>query len=323
MSPEMTHWKERYRVSGAGTWQGRHDGLRFHQLVRPIDFSQGLPLPPKDRTGIAIIGFACDVGIKRNQGRVGAVGGPEALRQALGKLAVPDEPNFILYDLGDIVCTDGNLESSQAALATLVAKVVRHGMIPIVFGGGHELAWGHYQGLALAVRPADIGIINIDAHYDLRDLENDQGTSGTSFWQIAQSRQAAKLPLHYGCIGIQPFGNTNALVTKAKELGVVTVTAAELDSDNLQTVDWVLANCEEIYLSLCMDVFAAAVAPGVSAPQPLGLMPWQVIPILKKVAESGRLVGFDVAELSPPHDRDGATAALAAAMVATVIAGIG
>ncbi len=320
MAFERSDWHERYHTTSPNVWHGRKDGPgapRFHEVVQVLNLNNGLSSLQK---GIALIGFACDEGIKRNQGRVGAAKGPEALREALGKLAF--HGNAPVYDLGDVVCTDGHLEASQIALAAIVAKTWDAGLMPIVLGGGHEVAWGHYQGLASAYPSQRMGIINIDAHYDLRPCLAGQGSSGTSFTQIAQHRQALGLPFEYACIGIQPLGNTQALFETALQLGVETVTASDIYQQGigqaLATVDYLISKCEVIYLTLCMDVFGSAFAPGVSAPQPLGMMPWQVQAIVAHVRTSGKLIGFDVAELSPPFDRDSHTAMLAAAMVATI-----
>ncbi len=84
----------------------------------------------------------------------------------------------------------------------------------------------------------------------------------------------------------------------------------------------ILETHETVYVSLDMDVFAAAYAPGVSATQPLGLTPWQVIPHVRKLARSGRVVSCDVVELSPEYDRDDITAQLAAGLIAEYIHGL-
>jgi formiminoglutamase len=51
----------------------------------------------------------------------------------------------------------------------------------------------------------------------------------------------------------------------------------------------------------------------------LGLLPWQVIPLLKRVQESGKIVGVDIAELNPHFDRDDMTALLAASLAAYIL----
>ena len=80
-----------------------------------------------------------------------------------------------------------------------------------------------------------------------------------------------------------------------------------------------IANHKHIYLSICLDVFAECYAPGVSAPQAMGLTPWQAFPLLKYLLQTGKVVGLDVAELSPPLDQGQKTARLAASLVAALL----
>jgi formiminoglutamase len=68
-------------------------------------------------------------------------------------------------------------------------------------------------------------------------------------------------------------------------------------------------------MSICLDVFSAAVAPGVSASQPLGVMPWDIISFVRQLASSGKVVSCDIAELSPRYDVDHQTAKLAAILI--------
>ena len=90
--------------------------------------------------------------------------GPLALTQKIAS------QNII--DLGDVSCPDGDLESSQKSLARVVQEVVSQEAFPLVLGGGHETAWGHYLGLSKY--HGKLGIINFDAHFDLRDLTHER-----------------------------------------------------------------------------------------------------------------------------------------------------
>lgn len=303
-------------------WKGRLDGgsvpLRFHEVVECLDVSQAGDL----RGSIAFVGFACDAGVCRNLGRPGATQGPQALRKALAK--IPIHLKKRLVDVGDINCFDDNLEASQAALGDLVHHLLSVGSFPVVLGGGHEVAWGHYQGVASAYPQSRIGVINFDAHFDLRPLvDGHLGSSGTSFLQIAQDCQARGIPFDYLCLGIQRFSNTQVLFDTAKQLNVTVISAEAIQQEAqgsiLAKIDQFVASCEKLYVTVCMDVFAAAFAPGVSAPQPLGLEPKSVLPLLRHLASSGKVAGFDLAEVSPPLDRDELTSSLGAVLIAEVI----
>ena len=92
------------------------------------------------------------------------------------------------------------------------------------------------------------------------------------------------------------------------------LTSARLDAKIVQLLQW-LEPAEAIYLTVCLDVLPASVAPGVSAPGAAGLALEVVEPLLAAIVGTGRVVVFDIAELSPPLDHDGSTARVAARLV--------
>lgn len=317
-------------------WQGRTDcreNTYFYQVVKALNLIETTAWPTN---GFALLGFECDIGVERNGGRKGAAFAPRVIKQQLARL--PLQRALEIYDAGCIHAKQGDLPEAQAALSDAVHQLLAHGLCPIVLGGGHETAWGHYQGIARYLHhaksqktPRDtsskhdskeeaLQIINFDAHFDLRDLPTDNiGTSGTPFRQIALHRQSLSLPFQYACFGIQPYGNTKSLCETAQQLGVNYVSADEIHQAGataiLQSLTPLLKKTEKIYLSVCMDVFAACYAPGVSAPQPLGILPWQVLPGLRQLASSGQVLSFDIVEFAPNYDIDLRTAKLAAQIV--------
>ncbi|WP_010628428.1 arginase family protein, partial [Halomonas sp. KM-1] len=124
-------------------WAGREDpepdSLRWHQVITPVK-SDSAP-------GAALLGFASDAGVARNQGRVGAAEGPRALRKALAPLAW--HRSAPVFDAGDVSCHgNDDLEAAQQRLAERVAALLAHGHLPLVLGGGHEVAFGSWSGLA-------------------------------------------------------------------------------------------------------------------------------------------------------------------------------
>lgn len=304
-------------------WQGRvdseetGDSRRWHQVVQPFDAaSQG---------GVALIGFAVDEGVRRNGGRPGAADGPRALRGALASLPVLGEPE--LWDAGDVDGKRHTLEDAQQALGERVAQVVAQGCRPLVLGGGHEVAWGTFQGIARAHPGVQrVLIVNLDAHFDLRMAA--QGNSGTPFRQIADGCRAQGRPFDYHVLGISRFANTQALFDRAAALGV----RHRLD-EQLQSTEQLaqaqaaladdLARCDGVYLTVCLDVLPAPLAPGVSAPAPLGLPLAHVEALVDQVMASGRVLAADLAELNPSLDEGGRTARVAARLAARIARGFG
>jgi formiminoglutamase len=307
-------------------WSGRVDatdgarGLRWHQVVRGEADS--------DRAGIALLGFASDAGVHRNHGRTGAAEGPVVLRRALSNLAWHGGDGVRLYDAGNVACSGDRLEDAQAAYAGRLAALLREGHFPIGLGGGHEIAWAAYQGIARALegdpRLERLGILNFDAHLDLRRPETPgRGTSGTPFFQIAESRAARGLPFRYFCLGAAEATNTPALFDRARDLGVTVV--RDVDStlpDVPQRLHDFIADSSAVYLTFCLDVLPASAAPGVSAPAGLGVPLHRAVELLRDVVATcghgpagGKLLVADVAELNPRHDPDGRSARVAARLV--------
>lgn len=302
-------------------WQGRVDveetgpSTRWHQHVRPFsDDSRG---------GVALMGFAVDEGVRRNGGRPGAAEGPHMLRKALSGLPVMGEP--AVWDAGDVLCTGDQLEAAQDALAQRVAQAMAQGCVPLVLGGGHEVAWGTFQGVVRA-RPQmqRVLVVNFDAHFDLRRAV--LGNSGTPFRQMQEWCASHGIPFDYRVFGISRFANTQALFDRADALGVHYVLDDALQSEAglLQAQAALvhdLAQCDAVYLTIDLDVLPGGVAPGVSAPAALGMPLALVERLVDAVLASGKLVAADIAELNPAFDRDGLTAKVAARLAARMARG--
>lgn len=309
-----------YQPVPQSLWTGRGDTLsneRFFQQVQCLDLRSNTLLKEPQTV---FLGFCSDEGIRRNEGRIGAKDGPNVLRKQLAKLATHRHQTFI--DVGNICCPDEDLEAAQQQFAALIDYCHQQGATTIAFGGGHEIAWAHYRGLV--THYPKIGIINFDAHFDLRPLKEDQlGTSGTPFWQIQQHCQQQGLSFDYCCLGIQSVANTESLFKCAKEYGVSYLTGEQVLRERLATqvafLNDFISGHDHLYVSICLDVFAECYAPGVSAPQPLGINPWSAMQLLKTIVQTGKVMSIDVAELSPRLDQEERTSRLAAVLIAELL----
>lgn len=322
----------RYKVTEVGVWTGRidsvdnYDAFRLHQWVKRIDLREVDFNIDAGKLGIAFIGFCSDEGVRRNLGRVGAAKGPQNIRKALANLPCRFTQDVKLFDAGDILCEDGDLEQSQQILAKAVDKLLELKLFPIVLGGGHEVAFGHYMGILNNLNKTkhkpNIGVINFDAHFDLRPYPNG-GSSGTMFRQIADICEIQGLKYSYFCMGVQKHSNTIELFKTADRLGADYILAKDIvSSDNwnmLERLDGFLKQNDHIYITICADVFSSAFAPGVSATQPLGLDPEGVLKFIKYILKSNKVVSFDIAEVSPRFDLDNTTANLARVLIFAVI----
>ena len=316
---------KRYRPAEVQkNWTGRASspGQYLYQKVEQANLQQeGLDIPDS----FALLGYCCDAGVARNQGRPGAVMAPAVIRSALASRADHMAAPRRLVDVGDIYCEDDELELTQAEMSKAVEALLNAGATPIVLGGGHDLAFAHGRGVYefLSAKQPDLrlGILNLDAHFDLRPLVAGKGNSGTPFSQLADLMGKDKFS--YCCLGIQRLANPPELFARAEELGVTYAFAEDcLAGKDQQTlsmlVDW-LQTVDRIYLTIDIDGFAAHYAPGVSAPSPFGFSPIFGQKVIQILRDSGKLLSCDLVELNPKYDIDGRTARLAAGLITELI----
>lgn len=309
---EIKHW-EYYEAANPQIWKGRVDGttddhLRWHQIIKCIDLKDN-----KDLSGYFILlGFACDEGVKRNHGRAGAEKGPEVLKKTLANLPVFSGENTKIIDAGTVNCKNEQLEAAQESLGFIIHLILKRGGFPIVLGGGHEITFGHYLGLKANYNKS-IGILNFDAHFDMRKPQQQIATSGTGFYQIALLEKN----IRYLPIGIQKISNTKILFDTARDHQITWIEAQDFQIANRsrikKKIESFIDSIDHLYLTIDLDVFAACYAPGVSAVAFNGIVPDAFfLEIFHFIISSDKLVSIDIAELNPEYDCDNRTAKLAA-----------
>lgn len=285
-----------------------------------------------------LLGFPQDAGVRRNGGRPGAADAPAAIRHWLYRLTPWDAVHnadlaaLNLLDLGNVrpsptrpQCQQGKeLEESQQALAEGIAAILMAGAIPIVLGGGHETAYGHYLGYVRAGRP--VAIVNFDAHLDVRPLREGCGHSGSPFRQALEHPTQPLRDGHYVVLGAQPQAVSREHLLYVQSKGGV-VHWVEETRDRLEAIfrnecQRLALNNGSVYVTLDSDVVSQADVPGVSAPNPLGLSGQVVTACAAAAGECPAVSSFDLVEINPSFDRDGQSARWAAAVVWHFLCGL-
>lgn len=318
-----------YILPDRNQWKGRNDGTerefsRWHQVVELINLHDTVDL----KNSVVFIGFCCDEGVRRNQGRVGAKEGPGEFRKIMSNLPVHFSTNLSIRDAGDICCFDCDMEGAQYSLAMAVSKIIKAGGFPIVLGGGHEITLGHYAGLRHVVGNESIGVINIDAHLDIRGLISGKGNSGTGFYEISADCKSRNIDFKYLILGAQKISNTQALFNAAEDRGVYIIYDKAFNNDCItsicQQVDTFARQVNHIYLTIDLDAFAAPYTPGVSAPAFNGIIPNDVFwAIYEHLISLPNLRTIDVAELNPRFDVDNRTVRLGSSLIFEAVNKIG
>jgi formiminoglutamase len=269
-----------------------------------------------------LIGFPQDEGVRRNGGRVGAAAAPDEVRDRFYRLTPwdgasgTDLTRLNLLDLGN-VDTEGTLEESQAALGEVVGAVLAAGAVPVVLGGGHETAFGHYLGYANAGLP--VGIVNLDAHLDVRPTLEGKGHSGSPFRQAMEHPPFPLAGDDYVCLGAQPFSTSQQHAQLVRQRGGVIrwrdEVAGSLDVSFRRECERLVSRGCRVYVTVDADVVRCADVPGVSAPNALGLAGEEVIRCLRLAGATPAVSSLDIVEINPSLDRDGQSARWAAVAV--------
>ena len=298
----------------SANWVGRHSHsqLYWHELVQ---FVNDLQIKEGQGPKIALLGYAVDAGVIRNGGRNGAKDGPDSIRKMLGPLANHINEKTLVYDYGNIVVEDDNSDAAQLLMCDTICSFLQENHLPVILGGGHDAAFPHFLGIQkyLETTGQTVGIINFDAHFDLRSLIDGKGHSGSPFLQIANQFSNS---FNYLVLGIQKASNPKTLFETASSLNCNFI---EIEQFNIAHWDLVknsitnfIASVDKVYVSIDLDGFSLAYAPGVSAPSPIGFTPEIVWKSLDVIIQSNKLLCFDIVELNPTFDQDNATARLGA-----------
>lgn len=283
----------------------------------------GSQLEDEELPGAVLIGFPSDEGVRRNGGRPGAAQAPDFIRERLYGMT-PDVENPDAFrkligrirDLGNLEVS-GDVEADQQELGELVALYLEQGAIPIILGGGHETAFGHFLGYAKSKRPASI--LNIDAHTDVRPLKKGKAHSGSPFRQAIQHESGCCE--QYLVAGLQPYAVAQRHLAFIEEHGG---SVKLRDETNITTLSGLFHEheSERMMMTLDMDAVDQAFAPGVSAPCANGLPSDLWLMAAYMAGRRDNVTSLDIVEFNPTFDRDGQTARLAALTIWNFLQGL-
>ncbi|WP_439889807.1 arginase [Ralstonia sp. 25C] len=293
-------------------------------------------------THMDLIGAAIGCGAQDD----GCKDGPRALLQAgaLARLQTPNAHAALVHDI-ELATSAGHSRSARLAalpgvagfsraLADATAHSVHAGHVPVVIGGDHSCAIGTWSGVANALRPqGSLGLIWIDAHLDSHTPQtSDSGAIhgmplaallGHGAPALTEIRDAAPklLPQHVVVIGARSYEPAERALLD--QLGVRVIDAEEVARVGLRAVmadavRMVTSGTAAFGVTLDLDAFDPAVAPGVGSPEPGGLTGQDMTQTLAACARDARFVAFELVEYNPRHDKGGITAQLALDLLGSV-----
>jgi agmatinase len=236
----------------------------------------------------------------------GAAAAPAAIRAALasphGNMTAENGVELgvdvALEDQGDLPLDES--EADPERISDALASAARAGAVPILLGGDHMVSFPAVRGLASVLGPLDI--LHFDAHPDLYDdFEGDPLSHASPFARIMEGGHARRLVQ----VGIRTLNRHCA--EQARRFEVKMIEMRHFEPGRVPIPDGPL------YVSIDLDAFDPAFAPGVSHHEPGGLSVRDVLAVLARIDRP--IVGADVVELNPSRDAGGVTAVLAAKLV--------
>jgi len=253
---------------------------------------------------------------------------PRAIREAAANIefyslrAGIDIEDYRITDLGDMVLPV-NPQEAVKRIETVIAEILENnpGKLLALLGGEHSITLGAYR--ALARHNANPCMLVADAHFDLRSEYMEEKYSHASVMRRITEVYGGERVFY---IGVRAFAKEELEYARSKQIEYITSHAARLLGvrEVVSRVSrWIKkAGCQSLYVSIDMDTYDPAYAPGVANPEPEGLEPWILLDtIFRVVVESGislRIV--DIVEVSPPYDCSEITSVLAAKTLLEVFA---
>jgi agmatinase len=181
-------------------------------------------------------------------------------------------------------------QAMHEAIHTAARRVVRDGKFLFSLGGEHSVTSGLVR--AVAAKHRKLSILQLDAHLDLRDEYE-----GTPYSHASAMRRCLE-----HCKTIVPVGIRNVSIDEhrfLKKSGIQPVMAREAATSDEWYERVVDTLTDEVYVTIDIDGFDPAYAPGTGTPEPGGLDWYQVTSLLQLVAAEKRIVAADIVEVLP------------------------
>lgn len=328
------------RDPGYNAWQTPRDDLMANrepgliQIQRfpggmgwfgiPTFFKLPLALTSEDLTAadvdIAVFGAYTDMGA----GYRGAQWGPMALRASPSTVSwgaysqdhmltlIDPFKELVMVDYGDAPVDPLSTERSMHAIRAFVKGVAEtknqsgENVIPIIIGGDHSLMFSDVAGLVDVYGKGNVGVIHFDAHYDA--TKRAFGHLINHGAPVARLIEEELVPgKNFIQVGLRGYYPNKESFEWMREQGFRYHTMADIEKHGWDKVmKEVIAKAndgpENIFISFDIDVLDPAYTPGTGTPEPNGLTPREVFPMVRRLCAESNVVGFELVELLPYRD---------------------
>ena len=220
--------------------------------------------------------------------------GPSAILKASWQLETWDgrsNPSDMgIYTREPVDC-DADAERVIERIAAATQDVLAQGQMPVAIGGEHTVTYGVIKALVDAGH-RDFGIVQIDAHADLRDRYEGDPLSHASVMKRCIDLGVPLLQL-----GIRAYCEEE--MATRKRAGVLHYDAEEIVPQQISHIELPADFPAKVFFTLDIDGMDPSVFPSTGTPVPGGLGWYQTLGLFESVCRQRQVIGFDIMECAP------------------------
>lgn len=250
-----------------------------------------------------------------------AADAPSTIRKSLGAYSTfsasqsKDFEDMNIIDFGDVPIHPTSVEDTLERLHISVSEMLEQDACDryIMLGGDHGVSYPSIH--AFQKKYGKVGILQWDAHHDVRNLEDGGRTNGTPFRSLLEGNIIQGE--HLVQLGIRDYSNSQVYDTYAREQGIRVYTMEEVEEQGIlpiveKELERLAQEVDFIYLSVDMDAVDQAFAPGCPAIGPGGFTSRELLSSVRKAAMHEKVKAMDIVEIDPSRDVRDITSRLAA-----------
>jgi arginase family enzyme len=249
---------------------------------------------------------------------------PLLLRKTLKRIGRYDietgrELETRIADRGDVELCGPTIEKATPKICAAVSASVEAHALTLLVGGNNAVTRPAVLGLGGELK--EIGLITLDAHFDMRDLDQGLGNGNPVRALLEDGLPGANIAQ----VGLASFANSRAMHEDAIRAGNLIVTIGEVRRDGIgHSIDRALdhvAHCDALVIDCDIDVIDRSQFPAAPGARPGGMAAHDFYFAVRRLASDPRVRIIDLTEWDPPLDSTDLSALTAARWVAECLAG--
>lgn len=249
---------------------------------------------------------------------------PAMLRRTLRRIGRYDvetgrELDTEVADRGDVEVTDLSIEDATPRIIEAITASAEAHALTLLAGGNNAVT--RPAVLALGGELDNVGLITLDAHFDMRDLDAGLG-NGNPVRALLQDGLAGT---NIAQVGLASFANSRAMHEDAIAAGNLVITVHDVRSGGIaHAIDRALdhvSHCDALVIDCDIDVIDRSQFPAAPGSRPGGMRVEDFFTAVRRLASDARVRIIDLVEWDPPLDSTDLSALTAARWVAECLAG--